>query len=224
MSMDVARRDQGLAEQAYMTLRKAILDHELAPGTRLSVPGVAEQLGVSRSPAREAIARIAYEGLAYLQPNKGAIVADLDVASLVEIYEVREVLEGLACRLASQRMSADGATELRDLLSQHTAAVDAGDVEHHYELDMQFHARIRELAGNSRLTVQLELLQQQIRLAMYTTHRSPGGMPLAVTEHRRILDALESGDPVLAEAAGRSHIARLLRDLTAAPERTAPPT
>ncbi|WP_162605909.1 GntR family transcriptional regulator [Jiangella aurantiaca] len=216
MTTETSKREQGLAERAYLALREAILGHELAPGTRLSVPNVAEWLGVSRSPAREAIARIAYEGLAHVEPNKGAVVADLDAESLVEIYEVREALEGLACRLASQRAHDGDIAALRDLLAQHVAAVEAGDVERHYDLDMRFHARVRELAGNSRLTAQLEVLQQQIRLAMYTTHRSPGGMPLAVTEHRRIVDALESGDPVLAEAAGRSHIARLLRDLSAA--------
>ncbi|WP_129667447.1 GntR family transcriptional regulator [Phytoactinopolyspora endophytica] len=216
MTTETSGREQGLAERAYLNLRTAILEHELAPGTRLSVPNVAERLGVSRSPAREAIARITYEGLAHFEPNKGAVVADLNAESLVEIYEVREALEGLACRLASQRMNRDDVAGLRELLSQHTAAAEAGEVELHYELDMRFHARIRELAGNTRLTTQLELLQQQIRLAMYTTHRSPGGMPLALTEHRRIIDALESGDPVLAEAAGRSHIARLLRDLSSA--------
>ncbi|NEE02507.1 GntR family transcriptional regulator [Phytoactinopolyspora halotolerans] len=216
MTTETSNQERGLAERAYLTLRAAILEHELAPGTRLSVPNVAERLGVSRSPAREAIARITYEGLAHFEPNKGAVVADVDAASLVEIYEVREALEGLACRLASRRMSPQDVDGLRDLLAQHAAAVEAGDVETHYKLDMRFHARIRELAGNTRLTTQLELLQRQIRLAMYTTHRSPGGMPQAVTEHRRIVDALESGDPVLAEAAGRSHIGRLLRDLSAA--------
>ncbi|TDE09872.1 GntR family transcriptional regulator [Jiangella asiatica] len=219
MTTETSAREQGLAERAYLTLRKAILEHELAPGTRLSVPNVAERLGVSRSPAREAIARIAYEGLAHFEPHKGAVVADLDAESLLEIYEVREALEGLACRLASQRMGADDVAGLRELVAEHTAAVEAGDVELHYDLDMRFHARVRELAGNTRLTAQLELLQHQIRLAMYTTHRSPGGMPLAVTEHRRIVDALESGDPVLAEAAGRSHVSRLLRDLSADDDR-----
>lgn len=220
--MDTADRGVGLAAQAYATLKQAIITHELPPGTRLSVPMLAERLGVSRSPAREAIARITHEGLAHFEPNRGAVVANVDHTSLGEIYEVREVLEGLAARLAAVNITATEIAELRSLLDDHAAAVEADDVEHHYEIDMRFHRRIHEIGGNGLLTSQLELLQQQVRLAMYTTHRSPGGMPQAVAEHGRIVDSLESRDPVLAEAAGRSHISRLLRDLAAA-QSTAPP-
>ncbi len=211
--MEIADRDVGLAAQAYATLKHAIVTHELPPGTRLSVPMLAERLGVSRSPAREAIARITHEGLAHFEPNRGAVVANVDPASLGEIYEVREVLEGLATRLAAQHVSDDELTELRSIVADHSAAIDAGDVEQHYELDVRFHARIHEISGNGLLKSQLELLQQQVRLAMYTTHRSPGGMPQALAEHRRIVDGLESRDPTFAEAAARSHISRLLRDL-----------
>lgn len=174
---------------------------------------VTDRLGVGRSPAREAIARITYEGLARFEPNKGAVVANPDRGELVEIYEVREVLEGLACRLASQRVRAADLGDLRAILADQRAAIESGDVERHYIIDMRFHARIREIAANSKLATQLDLLQDQIRLAMSTTHRSPGGMPLALAEHHRIVDALESQDVLLAEFAGRGHIARLRKDL-----------
>ncbi|WP_298329974.1 GntR family transcriptional regulator [Haloactinopolyspora sp.] len=214
--METADRGVGLAAQAYATLKHAIITHELPPGTRLSVPMLAERLGVSRSPAREAIARITHEGLAHFEPNRGAVVANVDSTSLAEIYEIREVLEGLAARLAATQITDTEIAELRSLIAEHAAAVEAGDVEQHYELDVRFHRRIHEIAGNATLTGQLERLQQQVRLAMYTTHRSPGGMPQALAEHRRIVDSLESRDSALAEAAGRSHISRLLRDLVAA--------
>lgn len=211
--MATARPENGLAEHAYLCLRQAILDHRFEPGERLSVAVVAERLEVGRSPAREAIARVTYEGLAQFEPNKGAVVANPDRGELVEIYEVREVLEGLACRLASQRISAADLRDLRTILADQRAAIDSGDVARHYIIDMRFHARIREIAANSKLANQLDLLQDQIRLAMSTTHRSPGGMPLALAEHHRIVDALESKDVLLAEFAGRGHIARLRNEL-----------
>lgn len=213
MELATGTTERGLAEQAYITLRDAILAHELSPGTRLSVPVVAEQLGISRSPAREAIARIAHEGLAHVSPNRGAVVADVAPADLVEIYELREVLEGLACRLAATTMTLDRVAHLHSLLEQHANAVSDNDVERHFDLDASFHAAIREIAGSERLSTSLETLQGQIRLAMHTTRRSPGGMAQALSEHRLILAALESGNPVVAEAAGRAHIARLLNEL-----------
>jgi DNA-binding GntR family transcriptional regulator len=211
--MELAAADGGLAEQAYVTLRDAILSHELHPGARLSVPVVAEQLGISRSPAREAIARIAHEGLALVTPHRGAVVADVEPVDLVEIYQLREVLEGLACRVAATAMTAERAAALAAILDQHTVAVEHDNAQRHYDLDARFHAVIREIAGSSRLSASLEMLQGQIRLAMHTTRHSPGGMAQALAEHRLILAALESGNPEVAETVGRAHIARLLNEL-----------
>ncbi|MGH3359468.1 MAG: GntR family transcriptional regulator [Nocardioidaceae bacterium] len=213
MQLIATPADRGLAEQAYVTLRDAILAHELRPGARLSVPVVAEQLGISRSPAREAIARIAHEGLAFVTPNRGAVVADVAPADLVEIYQLREVLEGLACRLAATAMTEDHLTTLRALVEEHAKAIEENDPERHYDIDASFHATIRDIAASTRLASSLEMLQGQIRLAMHRTHRSPGGMAQALAEHRLILGALESRNPDVAETVGRAHIARLLNEL-----------
>ncbi|MQA09422.1 MAG: FCD domain-containing protein [Pseudonocardiaceae bacterium] len=213
MALRTPMRGEALAEQAYVALRDAILGHELPPGTRLSVPDIAQRLGISRSPAREAIARIAYEGLAQVGPHRGAVVSDIRAEDLLEIYSLREVLEGLACRLASQRLEEPDVARLRSILDEHRHAVDTGDVARHYELDQAFHAAIRELTRNNRLIESLDRLQGQIRVAMYTTRRSPGGTPQALSEHWVIFEALTSADPDRAERAGRAHISRLLRDL-----------
>ena len=211
-----------LAEQAYVRLREAILDRSLPPGTRLSVPAVARRLGVSRSPAREAIARIAGDGLATLVPRKGAVVASITPADLLEIYELREVLEGLAARLAAERASADALAELDDLVARHRAAIEAGDVAGHMELDQAFHRAIRVAAGNGRLLEPLDRLQAQVRIAMGTTRHSPGGMPQAHAEHEGILAALRARDAERAEAAARAHIGRLRESLAAAARPDAP--
>ncbi|MGH3355300.1 MAG: GntR family transcriptional regulator [Nocardioidaceae bacterium] len=213
MALMTPTRGEALADQAYVALRDAILSHQLPPGTRLSVPAMARQLGVSRSPAREAIARIAHEGLAQVVPHRGAVVSDIQPRDLVEIYSLREVLEGLACRLASTRLDEPGIERLQMILNHHEQAIAAGDAHRHYELDQAFHAAIRKVAGHQRLIESLDRLQGQIRVAMYTTHRSPGGMPQAFAEHQTIFTALVSGDLERAERAGRAHINRLVCDL-----------
>lgn len=208
-------RGDGLAEQAYRALRDAILSHQLKAGTRLSVPEVARRLGVSRSPAREAVARITAEGLAEQEPGRGAVVAEIDTANLIEIYDLREVLEGLACRLAAARITDPDLAHLTDVHRDHRAAIDRGDVEGHMNHDQAFHAAIRDIAGYRRLTQALDHLQGQIRIAMNTTRHSIGGMQQALGEHETILDALRERDPIAAEQAGRQHVARLRADLLA---------
>lgn len=202
-------RGDALVDQAFRLLRDQILNHELLPGTKLSVPEVARRLDISRSPAREAITRIAFEGLADVVPHKGAIVASIGAEDLIHIYQLREVLEGLAGRIAAEHIDKAGLAELESILEAHTAAVRAGDVETHMELDARFHRVIRESSDNSRLIDSLNRLQGQIRLAMATTHLLGGGMEKALSEHRSIIDSLRKGDPRDAETVSRNHIERL---------------
>lgn len=203
----------GLSERAYQELRDAVLAGTFQPGDRLSVPEIAKKLGVSRSPAREAITRIAQEGLATVTRNRGAVVAAFDRRDLIEIYRIREMLEALACRLAATQASEHELSRMHQLHDEHAGVVGAGDVERHYDLDARFHAAIREAADSPRLSESLEMLQGQIRLGMHTTHRSPGAMDRAVRDHWLILSAVESGSPEFAENAVRMHIRRLTTEL-----------
>lgn len=210
-------RGEALAEQAYQRLRDAILSHQLTPGTHLSVPSIARRLGISRSPAREAIARIAHDGLAHVRSGRGAVVADFSPSDLVEIYELREVLEGLASRLAVETMPTENIERLEQILEEHQAVVARGDFSRHMQLDQAFHQLVRRSTGNSRLNDSLDRLQGQVRVAMHTTHRSPGGMRQAVAEHRQILHALRARELETAEQASRAHVARLLLSLRDTP-------
>lgn len=205
--------DLGLTERVYQQLRDDILTARFQPGDRLSVPDIAHKLEVSRSPAREAITRITHEGLATANHNRGAVVAALDRADLIEIYQLREMLEALACRLAAAQMTENTLQQLRQIHEEHTTVVDSGDVNLHYEKDAQFHATIREATDSPRLSESLERLQGQIRLGMRTTHRPPGAMRRAIRDHRLILAAVEAGNPEFAETAVRLHIGRLTTEL-----------
>lgn len=214
----VVARGEGLAEQAYGVLREAILSHALPPGARLSVPELARQLEISRSPVREAIARIQYEGLADFEPHRGAVVARIDLPALAEIYQIREVLEGLAVRLAVESGDSALGTDLEQLWQDHRKAIDEGDEERRIDLDTAFHLRIREAADSERLAEQLDRLQGQIRLAMSTTAHRGGGMQAALAEHRAVLDAVLRGDAAGAEQLARDHIRRLRESLHEAAE------
>lgn len=207
------RRQESLTVQAQDVLRELILDHKLPPGSRLSVPEIAKLLGVSRTPAREAIAHIVSEGLAVNRANRGAVVVDLKRSDLVEIYLLREVLEGLAARLATLRRTRQQLTALEEILTAHNQAVNDGKIQSHFDLDREFHTSIMEIAGNERLTTSLGMLRSQIDIAMKTTHKGPGGISLALDEHRSILHHIRNGNPGEAEEAARRHIQRLRESL-----------
>lgn len=206
-------RQDSLTVQARSALREMILDHKLPPGSRLSVPEVAKLLGVSRTPAREAIAHIVSEGLAVNRANRGAVVVDLTGNDLVEIYLLREVLEGLAARLATVRRTPQQLAALESSLSDHNRAVKDANIQSHFDLDRKFHTSILEIAGNERLTTSLGMLRSQIDIAMKTTHKGPGGIALALEEHRSIFHHIAEGNPTEAEEAARRHIQRLRESL-----------
>lgn len=206
-------RGDGLTDQAYKVIRDAILSRRLAPGTRLSIPELSRQLDISRSPVREAIARIEYEGLAESVSHRGAVVVEIGLDELVAIYDVREVLEGLAARLATRAADDAFIDVLERNWQAHRDAVEADDVEQHMKLDAAFHRHIREASGNLRLSENLRQLQGQIRVAMTTTVARRGGMPAALAEHRSLIDAIRGGDPATAEQVAREHITRLRESL-----------
>lgn len=207
--MPEARRlEARLTDVVYDRLRNSIFAGSIAPGQRLSVPALAAELEVSRSPVREAVRRLTEEGLAREEPRRGAVVARIDTDELVRLYEVREVLEGLAARLAVEHSGRLLVDRLAAVLADHERAVDAADVAAHFEADMRFHRLIREAGRNPEAARLLDQLQARVRLAMLTTSVT-GGPRHALEDHRRIYEAIARGDPRLAEHAAREHVVRL---------------
>ncbi|MFJ8542728.1 GntR family transcriptional regulator [Streptomyces sp. NPDC093586] len=199
-----------LADQAYEELKGAVLANRLQPGDSLSVPALAAQMGISRSPVREAVQRLIHDGLATHVPHRGAVVATVDVEDVRQLYVVREVMEGLAARLATERLDATKVAELRELLEDHERVVASGENEKlHIEMDMAYHRLIREVAGNAHLTAALDTIQGKAHLALHSLWRSPDAPRLALEEHRRIFEAMTAGDTDAAEQAAREHVRRL---------------
>ncbi len=197
-----------LGDAVYNRIRDAIISGELEPGTPLRVPAIAQELGVSRSPVREAIIRLTGERLAHSEPRLGAVVTEIKRQDLVCLYEIREVLEGLAARLAATSKESVPIEYLEDLLHKDDNAVTHGNIDEHIELDLSFHRLVRRIAGNAELTRLLDQIESQVRIAMLTVTVT-SGPHLAVDEHKLIYKAIQSRDPDGAEKCMRAHISRL---------------
>ncbi|MEU2611025.1 GntR family transcriptional regulator [Micromonospora sp. NPDC007271] len=204
-----------VGELLYRTLRDRIISGELRPGTRLSVPALAEEFQVSRSPVRDAVIRLVQDELARETMNRGAVVARIEADELVSLYEAREALEWAAARLAAERYTPALRRRLLALLTEHRQVAEAGDFARHIELDAAFHSEIRQAAQSPVLARMLDRVQGRVLIAMRSTSLT-GGMKQAVADHQAIFEALGSGDPEAAGEAARAHISRLKELLRAA--------
>jgi DNA-binding GntR family transcriptional regulator len=200
--------DQSRVVDAVRTrLRQAILEGQLEPGAKLSVPALARKLNVSRSPVREAVMQLVAEGLAVEQARRGVIVSRVEGADLLEIHQLEQPLAGLAARLCAQNASPEALRLIHGVLETQTGAVNAGDAGVYRETDDRFHSLIAVNAGNRRLERVLEGLRAELRLGLLTAARNPAHLRRGLREHRAILRALEKRDPEAAEVSMRSHIA-----------------
>lgn len=200
-----------LADQAYELLKERILTREMLPGQRLVVPALAEELGLSRSPVREAVQRLVQEGLGTERPRSGAVVAGTDLQSLVDLYLVRAELEGLSCELAAGAADDDLVADLEAIQDEHEAAHVAGKRSRMIRSDVDFHARVLRAAGNPELTRMLQPVLQRMLLAMLEADSS---WPIhAIAEHRKIIAALRAGDARAARKSMTAHVLRVRTDL-----------
>lgn len=189
-----------LAQQVYDHLRQRILANDYPPGTSLPEEALAAKFSVSRVPVREALRRLAADGLVTLTPRQGATVSSLSPKQFLDAYRVREALETLAIRLALPKLDAADRAELESLHEQMRAAALAGDEDRFFALNGRFHARFVERADNAELKAIYEPLIDKMR-----RYRSPsaglrGGLDRSVEEHEAILSAIRAGD---AEEAAR---------------------
>lgn len=200
---------QNLSAMALERLEQAIMQGELGPGERLSESGLARRFGISRGPLREAIGKLEGRKLVTRVSNQGARVVSLSNEDLLDLLQVRESLEGMACRLASQNMTEAELVRLEDMLVVHEKA-DAMRTGRGYFQgtgESDFHQVILAACGNARLTGMLgNELYSLLRLYRHRLSMRPGRAAEALEEHRRIVVALRARDPEAAEAAMRAHL------------------
>ncbi len=194
-----------LVELVEIALEQAILDERLPEGSLLVETDLAVALGVSRSPVRDALKSLAHKGLVEVRPRKGVIVATFSSAQISDFFDLREALEGLAARLAADRMSAEEITRLRVHLDSVEDELSSG--RHGYPaLDDDFHARILQGARSQQLTGAMRTIQSRVRLLRRRSGAMQQRAGQALAEHRAILAAIESRDAPAAEAGMRQHV------------------
>lgn len=205
-----------LADRVFTEIQNAIVKGELQPGAKMSEAELAARYGVSRGPLREALRRLEGRKLLTRIPHVGMRVISLSFEELIQIYHVREAMEGLACRLAAEHMTADEIAGLRELLAQHEkqAELQEGRAYFQNEGDFDFHYRIVQGSKNAVLTQMLVgELYHRVRLYRYQFSVTEGRPQKAFAEHHRIIEAIEARDGEMAEILMRRHISSARRNI-----------
>ena len=195
-----------LRDVVFQTLRAAILKGDLKPGERLMEIHLANQLGVSRTPIREAIRMLELEGLVIMMPRKGAMVASISKEDLKDVLEVRKALDTLAVSLACERITPDGLKRLKSAAVHFKGATITLDSTKIAEADVAFHDEIHKASGNKRLSVMVNNLAERIYRYRFEYIKESYDCVQLIEEHDEIVKNIEKGDKEEAIAAINRHI------------------
>jgi GntR family transcriptional regulator, rspAB operon transcriptional repressor len=196
--------------QAYTALREAIVSAELAPGTRLSENGLAERLGVSRTPVREALARLREERLVAVVPQLGTFVTRIDPDAVADAHFVRESLECNAIRLTTERITAGDLAELEDIIALQERAEGSGDAARFDRLDDALHRRLCDLSGRDVAWQLSQRARGQLDRVRRLSMPASGYRSEMISQHRMVLAGVADRDPDAAEQALRHHLRMVL--------------
>jgi len=199
-----------LREIVFETMREAIIQGSLEPGERLMEIQLAEEMGVSRTPVREAIRKLELEGFVVMVPRKGAYVAGISVKDIVDVFEVRAALEALAGGLAAERATTDELDEM-ERASLYIYEAEDGLIDNIVERDSDFHDLIYKSSRNQRLIQIITLLKEQIQRFRTTSLSQPGRIKHAVDEHKGIIEAISEHNVEMASLLAREHIETALQ-------------
>lgn len=193
-------------EKVYDLLAESIIKRRLPLGERLVERNLAEKLGVSKTPVREALNRLKKEGLAEGTPYSGFFVARISSEDMDKIYELREVLEGLAARNATRKINEEQIRQLNSIIQSFEDCVREKDLERYSSFDLEFHNLLAAISKNGRLSQIMQPLRNQTRILMSTSVILPGRVEASLEEHKKIMEAIVSHKSGLAEQFTREHI------------------
>lgn len=193
-------------DKVYEQLRQAILGGRLTPGERLIERKLADFLGVSRTPVREAIRMLELEGLVAHLPRGGTVVAQVTDLEVLEIYRIRAVLEGLAARMAAEKIKPEQLQQLVSLLKDIEEYASEGDLENLEKAHQQFNDLVYKAADSQRLYAMITTLVDHISRYTRVGYCHPGRIEEATREHRLLVEAIKIRDGSLAERVAREHI------------------
>jgi DNA-binding GntR family transcriptional regulator len=199
----------------YSDLRAELVSLQRRPGEAISEAEIALSYGVSRTPVREAILKLADDGLVEIFPQSGIFVSRIPVAALPEAIIIRKALEETTARLAAERATSSQVLTLHSLVERQREADAANDSDAFHQADEQFHAGIAEVAGHPGIWTLIQQVKIHVDRYRRLTLPLQGRIAHAIAEHETILAAIEARDPDRARAAMEAHLDRLLRDISA---------
>jgi DNA-binding GntR family transcriptional regulator len=200
------RRTQSLTSIIRRELEQMIERGELAAGERLNENALATKLGVSRGPIREACRGLEQSGLVDVVVNRGVFIRELNAREAAELYEVRQVLYGLAGRLLAPNITKDQIKTLKGYTKDMDAAIRATNLNAFYPANLRFHESIVAFCGNGRLANECSAIHREMHLFRRRTLDMPGRMPLSNLEHKAIVERLAAHDADGADAALQAHV------------------
>ena len=211
MKKDIDRSN--LRDQIYTILKKSIILREIKPGEKINEEKIAKTLSVSRTPIRETLLRLEHEGIVKIIPRRGAFVVSQSKAEVMEILQVREVLEGLVARLATENMDDGHLERLRDCLKRISASQhDKDRLLKYTPADVEFHGLLLQACNNNLLKNMMEIVNAHLQMVRLRTVLLPGRPEQTVKEHYNILEAIEKGDAPAAERQMRRHVESVRKD------------
>lgn len=202
------RKKSDLITQAYIKVKAMILSQELMPGEKLFQENLARQLGISRTPLLRALERLEQEMLVERVPRRGLFVKKMKLTDMLDAFDCREALEGLAARLAAERITKEQVRELKDLFAPFRKTPRKADPQAYRKADQRFHQRIIELSDN-RMLIQISTLGNVLSISYQQGLIRPPVETLP--EHRAIIQAMARHDSALAEKLMREHETRTRR-------------
>ncbi len=194
-------QSSSLANVVQQEIERAILAGEHAPGSKLIEATLAQKMGVSRGPVREAFRMLEEAGLVRTEKNRGVFVRDIPIDEAVEIFDLRAAMDELVGRQLAANITTAQLKEIRGLVEAMEKAVKAEDAYHYHLLNLQFHDRLVEMVGNRKLTAIYRKLIKELSLFRRLNLADGWLLPISANEHRQILKAISAGD---ADAAGRA--------------------
>lgn len=206
MITDLQDSGHSLRVKIYNRLKNAILNGVYKPGESLIEMRLAKELGVSRTPIREAIRQLELEGLVSSIPNKGVVVEGVSAQDIEDIYTIRKMIEGLAAKWAAEKISDERLKELKDVLDLMEFFTEKGNVEKLSELDSRFHDIIFEASKSRPLESVLTNFHNFIQRARLVSVKASGRAIHSLEEHQEIYKALEAHDPETAEQVMIKHV------------------
>jgi DNA-binding GntR family transcriptional regulator len=195
-----------LRELVLEAIREAIKNGILQPRERLMEIQLADELGVSRTPVREALRKLELEGFIVMVPRKGAYVSDLTMKDVADVFEIRAALEGLAGALAAERITEEELEAMERMLVEKGEAISHNDIDKLVEADTKFHEAMYMASRNERLSNIISNLREQIQRFRLTSLSVPGRREDSLKEHREILEAIQARDIQLAKQLAQEHI------------------